>query len=100
MDPYNIMLKELGRRAKQLRVLRNLQQAELASRAGLTRGTVARFENSGRASIENVLRIATALGAEDPFGRLFEPPKYRSIDDALARPASAERQRVRRRERR
>ena len=57
------------------------------------------MEGSGRASIENVLRIATVLGAEEGFERLFEPPKYRSLDEALARPAQAERKRVRTRRR-
>jgi transcriptional regulator with XRE-family HTH domain len=99
MDSYGDLLAELGRRARALRMLRGLQQSELAARAGLTPGTVVRFERTGRASIENVLRIATVLGAEEAFARLFEPPKYRTLDEALARPAAAERQRVRKQRR-
>ena len=78
-------------------MLRDLRQGDLAARAGLAAGTVVRFERTGRASIENVLRIATVLGAEDAFERLFEPPRYRTLDEALARPAAAARQRVRKR---
>jgi hypothetical protein len=47
---------------------------------------VHRFENTGHASFENVLRIATALQAETAFDKLFEEPPYTSIDEALARP--------------
>jgi transcriptional regulator with XRE-family HTH domain len=95
MESYAETLVALGRRARELRVLKELQQSELAARAGLAPGTVQRFERTGRASIENVLRIAAVLGAEEGLARLFEPPKYRTLDEALARPAV--RQRVRRR---
>ena len=81
-------------------MLRDLRQSELAARAGLAPGTVLRLERTGRASIENVLRVATVLGADGAFERLFEPPKYRTLDEALARPASVQRQRVRTRRRR
>lgn len=100
MESYSSILVDLGRRAREVRILRELKQAELAARAGLTPGTVVRFERTGRASIENVLRIATVLGVEDGFTRLFELPKYRTLDEALARPAAAQRQRVRTRRRR
>ena len=100
MDSYRAVLLGLGRRARELRILRDLRQGDLAARAGVAPGTVMRFEGTGRASIENVLRIATVLGVDDAFARLFELPKYRTLDEALARPAAAERQRVRARRRR
>lgn len=95
MASYDRTLQELGQRARALRLLRNYQQRELAKRAGVTKGTVQRFEATGRASTESLLRIATALVAEEPISRLFEPPKYTSIDEALARPKVTTRQRVR-----
>jgi transcriptional regulator with XRE-family HTH domain len=100
MDSYSTTLLDLGRRARALRIVRELKQGDLAARAGLAPGTVVRFERTGRASIENVLRIATVLGAEDGFAKLFELPRYRTLDEALARPAADERQRVRTRRRR
>lgn len=87
-------LSGLGERARQLRLLRNLGQAELATHAGVGVATVRRFERSGTASMENVLRIAMALNAERAFDHLFEAPAYRSLDDALARPETAARQRA------
>lgn len=95
MDSYSLVLQDLGRRARQLRLLRNFQQKEVARRAGVTPGTVHRFEATGRASMESVLRIAMALSADAPIAKLFEPPKYLSIDEALARPKVLERKRVR-----
>ena len=96
MDAYQTALLGLGKRARALRQARELQQAELAARAGIGAGTVTRFESTGRASLENVLRIAAVLGADEAFERLFALPEYRTLDEAL-RSGPAERQRVRRR---
>lgn len=95
MDSYALALHHLGARARSLRILRGLQQAEVAERAALSPGTVKRFEHTGRASIENVLRIATVLGADGDFDTLFAPPRYRTLDDVLVTQASEQRQRVR-----
>lgn len=95
MDSYLESLKSLGTRARSLRMLLELQQREVAARAGTSLGTVIRFERTGKASIENVLRIAVALGAENAFDNLFAPPKYRTLDDALA--SLPVRQRIRKR---
>jgi transcriptional regulator with XRE-family HTH domain len=87
-------LRELGERARQLRLIRNFRQEELADRAGVGIATVRRFEKAGMASMESVIRIATALNAEAAFDKLFEAPAYRSIDEALARPEVTMRQRA------
>lgn len=87
-------LQAIGERAKQLRLLRGLLQQDLAERAGVGIATVRRFEKTGTASIENVLRIAMALNAEGAFDQLFEAPAYSSLDEALARPAALKRQRA------
>lgn len=94
--PTQERLRALGGRAAQLRLQRAMAQAELAERAGVGIATVRRFEKTGSATIENVLRIATALHAEDGFDRLFELPPYASIDEALARPARMRRRAPRR----
>jgi transcriptional regulator with XRE-family HTH domain len=96
MDSYSETLVSLGQRARALRLLRNLQQEELASRAGIGVATVKRFERTGRTSTENVLRIATVLGARDGVESLFAAPRFRSLDEALSVPAASKRKRVRR----
>jgi transcriptional regulator with XRE-family HTH domain len=90
-------LRAIGERARQLRLLNKLRQDELAARAGIGVATVHRFEKTGTASFENVVRIAAALQAGAGFDRLFEPPAYSSLDEALERPAVAKRQRAPRR---
>ena len=86
----------MGERARQLRLVRGLRQDELAARAGVGVATVHRFENTGIASLENVLRIATALDAAEGFEKLFEAPAFASLDEALARPTPLRRRAPRR----
>ena len=74
-------------------------EGDLARRAATGLMTVRRFEKSGKVSLENALRIAYALGAEDGFARLFELPKYTTLDEALAQPKKATRMRATRRRR-
>ena len=95
--PFLETLRELGGRARQLRLIRELRQDEFASRAGVGVATVQRFEKTGIASLENVLRIATALNAESPFEQLFDAPPYASLDEVLARPGPQRRRAPRRR---
>lgn len=94
---FHATLGAVGERARQLRLLRKLRQDELAARAGVGVATIHRFEKTGTASLENVLRIATALHAEAAFDKLFEPPPYASLDEALARPEVTIRKRAPRR---
>lgn len=90
-------LASLAERARALRIRRGLHQDQLAERAGLGVATIVRFEKSGRASIENVLRIAVALDAEQGFARLFEQPAFATLDEAIG--ATAPEQKKRRRAR-
>jgi transcriptional regulator with XRE-family HTH domain len=77
--------------------VRELQQQEVASRAGVSLATIRRFEKTGQATLENALRIANALGVGHQFEGLFVAPPYRTLDEAMDRPALLERKRVRRR---
>jgi transcriptional regulator with XRE-family HTH domain len=99
MSDYGSSFQEtlhgIGERARSLRLMRNLRQEELAIRAGVGVATVRRFEKTGSASIENVLRIAAVLHAESVFETLFEAPPYASLDEVLAQPEVAVRQRAR-----
>ena len=85
----------IGQRAQQLRLDLGLTQAELAARAGLALRTLKLFEQTGKASLEHVVRIAFALNAEAGFEALFPPRPPQSIEDVLASNAKP-RQRARR----
>ena len=97
LRPVRDRLRAVGARARALRLVRRLGQVELAARAGVGVATVRRFEATGAASLASALRLAVALGADPAFERLFEPPPYASLDDALARPAPPARRRAPRR---
>lgn len=87
----------IGQRARRLRLLRKLPQEELATRAGVGVATIRRFEKTGAASIESVLRVAIALNAEVAFDKLFEAPPYASLEEAISRPEVTPRRRAPRR---
>lgn len=80
-------LVELGLRVRQLRQSRSLAAKETASRAGLSRTSMARLEaGSGNPSFETLVAVADALGV--PVKSLFEEPRDDSIS-ALASPGPA-----------
>ncbi len=82
----------IGRRAQQLRLELDITQAELARRAGVAIRTLRRFEATGQASLEHVVRIAFALQAEAGFEALFPARPPQTIDDIIS---AQPRQRVR-----
>jgi DNA-binding XRE family transcriptional regulator len=86
--------REFGKRLRAHRLAQNIQQAELAARAGISRRTLIDFEHSGRGSFDVFLRVAMALGLIDSMSGLFEL-KPKSIKDMEK--ASEKRQRASRR---
>jgi len=60
-----------------------ISQAELAARSGVSLGSVKRFEGSCEISLTSLLRIASALGYEEDFIKLFERKNYQSLDEIL-----------------
>ncbi len=83
---------ELGRRLKAARLAQGLLQADLAARAGVSRGTVVALENKGQSTLHSLIRVAQVLGLVEQFDGLFEF-QIRSIAD-MARQAAPTRQRA------
>lgn len=81
-SPYEVK-EGVRTRAKQRRLEANLTQEGLAQRANVSFGTLKHFEKTGDASIEFILAIAFALGAEREFDDLFPPRPYKTIDDVI-----------------
>lgn len=71
-------------RARAARLAANLSQEGLAERSGVSLGTLKRFEHSGAASLDVVVRIALALRLESGFEGLFVLPKFTSLDEVIA----------------
>ena len=89
---------ELGRRLKAQRLAQNLQQTELAARAGVARGTVQNLETKGQCSLESLVRIVRVLGLVEDLARMFELKSPQSVAE-LARIEQSERQRASSRQR-
>ena len=87
--------REFGNRIRAHRLTANLQQSELAVRAGVSERALRNFERSGRGSLDLFLRVAMALGLIQTMSNLFEL-KPKSIK-AMER-ASQKRQRASRRQ--
>lgn len=66
-------LRRIGEELALWRRMRRLTAAQVADRAGLSRHTVMRLENGAGASMENVLRVARALGVLDLLVAALDP---------------------------
>ncbi len=66
-------VRRVGEDLSTWRKLRRLTVAEVADRAGVGVSTVTRLENGKGASLENVLRIARALGVLDLLAEALDP---------------------------
>lgn len=87
--------KEIAKRARQLRLQKNITQQSLAERSGVSLGSVKRFESSGQISLQNLLLYAVVLDATDEFGQLFLQIEYKSVDEVIKINKSHTRKRAR-----
>jgi len=87
--------KSLAERLRALRLLKRWTRETLAKRSGISTGSLKRFENAGKASLELVLKAAHCLGRLEEFNKLFEPPAARSLTELEQRAAAPARKRGR-----
>jgi transcriptional regulator with XRE-family HTH domain len=66
-------MRELGEDLNTWRKLRRLTVDEVADRAGIGRTTVLRLEAGGGSTLENLLRVARALGVMDGLTHSVDP---------------------------
>lgn len=69
-SPEEVM-PTLARKAKALRLAANLTQGGLASRSGVSLGTIKHFERTGEISLKSLLKIALALHRLEDFEAVF-----------------------------
>jgi transcriptional regulator with XRE-family HTH domain len=79
------VLRQLADRVRSLRLERAWKQSTLAERAGVSLPTVQRYEQTGRASVETLLRLCHALGRLDEVADLLRPAPSSSLADLEAR---------------
>ena len=75
----------LAGRVKKLRLQNKWKRSTLAERSGVSEGSLRRFEQTNKISIENFLKLLSALGRLAEMDELLQPPTIRSIDDLETR---------------
>ena len=63
----NEVTKEIAKRVQQKRLSYNWSQNTLASRSGVSYGTLKKFERTGQISLESLLKIALVLDSIKKF---------------------------------
>lgn len=64
--------KILAQKHKLLRKKLGLSQKEMAERSGVSLGSLKRFENTGKISLEALLKLAHLIGRLTDFERIFQ----------------------------
>ncbi len=75
---------ELAGRLRELRLARGWRQVTLAERSGVSLGSLRRFEASGKVSLQNLLKLAFAVGRLDDFDALLRAPPASSMAELEA----------------
>ena len=78
------VLQQVASREKALRKKQGFSQEELAQLAGVSLGSLRRFEQTGRISFDSLVAISFALRCEDELDGLFAKPGYSSIEEVIA----------------
>lgn len=68
---------------KERRLEMNWSQKELATRSGVSLGSLKRFEHGAEISLKHLIQLAIVLGVSDEFKTLFVKRQYASIDEII-----------------
>lgn len=74
---------EIAKREVLLRKRKKISQVELAKRAGVSFGSIKRFEQKGEISLSSLTKIAIALDAEEGCDGLFDNVQFGSIEEII-----------------
>ena len=77
--------RQIASNAKQLRLSQDMSRQTLSQHSGVSLGSIQRFEQQGKVSLENLLKIAHALSALPDFHSLMALPEPKTIKDMQAR---------------
>ena len=80
------LIQQIAKQAKEKRLILNLTQSSLSKRSGVSFGVIKKFENSGKISLESLLKIALVLESLDEFAALFSLKpleSYTTLDQLL-----------------
>lgn len=87
-----MIIEALFDRLEEIRLSRNISQADLAREAGVSRSTITRLARGENISMDSFVRIMQALDLTDNLAALLPNPKVRPVE--RIRLAGAERLRA------
>ncbi len=70
--PFEVR-KTLAQRHRVLRTQMKMSQQEMAERSGVSLGSLKRFENQGKISLESLLKLVHLIGRMEEFNNLLLP---------------------------
>lgn len=73
--------KLIAGRIRNIRRRRKISQQELGEKAGVSLGSVKRFEQTGEISLMSLTKITIALGIDDEMKNLFADVLFQSIEE-------------------
>ena len=79
----NDIAKELVEKIKQQRKRLKISQIQLASKSGVSLGSIKRFESKYEISLNSFIKILIALSLEQDLKNLFTQKDYNSIDEVI-----------------
>ena len=79
----NDIAKELVEKIKQQRKKLKISQIQLASKSGVSLGSIKRFESKYEISLNSFIKILIALNLEGDLENLFTQKSYNSIDEVI-----------------
>lgn len=77
--------KMLGKKAKALRLYYGYRRVTLSEKSGVSPETIRNFEQSGKITLANFLKIAFALEESSKLSSLFDLPEVTSISEIESR---------------
>lgn len=85
--------KDLATRMVQRRKELKLSQEKLASKSGVSLGSLKRFERTSEISLTSLLKLAFALEDLESFDSVFTKKHYNSIEEVINETKNARRSR-------
>jgi transcriptional regulator with XRE-family HTH domain len=76
----SMILLEIAARHKKLRKNNHLNQAELATRSGVSLGSLKRFETTGQINFESLLKLAHFFNCLSDFDLIFYKEDQKEIE--------------------
>jgi len=70
----------LCKRLEEIRLRKNISQAELAKQAGVSRSTMTRIADGQSVSLDSFIRVIKALGLADHLATLLPDPRVRPVE--------------------